>query len=182
METADKADVQKQADPRVAARAEKAEKYFEHDLQGQRSWYSANASRAKGRLQAVSMAVLISGAATSFLQVLRGAPWLPYLTAAIGAFVTIAEGWRQVARYDESWAAYRVASERMKRESRLYTNGASEYSGLSEDKAFITFVERIEAIIAEEQRIFWSKRESNEPASKASSPAPQPAEAQDERR
>ena len=92
-------------DPRSAAREARAEHYFEHDLAGQRRWYGERASRFKGRAQALGMAVIAAGAATSFLQVFRDASWVPVLTALRGALVALAEGWRQIARYDEAWAA-----------------------------------------------------------------------------
>jgi len=43
----------------------------------------------------------------------------------------------------------------MKRERRLYSHGAGSYRGLPEREAYLTFVEAIEGIIAEEQNIFW---------------------------
>ncbi len=49
--------------------------------------------------------MVAAGAATSFLQVFRDARWVPVLTALLGAVVALAEGWRQIARYDEAWAA-----------------------------------------------------------------------------
>lgn len=112
--------------------------------------------------------VVAAGAATSFFQVFRDARWVSVLTALLGALVVLAEGWRQIARYDEAWAAYRVASKRMKREQRLYVNGAGEYRGFSaEDEAFLRFVEAVEVIVAEEQRIYWQKRGNGTPAPKA---------------
>ena len=114
-------------DPRAAAREARAERYFEHDLAGQRRWYGERASHFKARAQTLGITVVAAGAATSFLQVFRGSSWVPVLTALLGAVVALAEGWRQIARYDEAWAAYRLASERMKRERRLYVNGAGEY-------------------------------------------------------
>ena len=146
-------------DPRAAVREARAEQYLKRDLEDQRRWYGERASRYKGRAQALGIAVVAAGAATSFLQVFRGSSWVPVLTALLGAVVALAEGWRQIARYDEAWAAYRLASERMKRERRLYVNGAGEYRGLAdEEDAFLRFVEAVEAIVAEEQRIYWQKR------------------------
>ena len=116
-------------DPRAAVREARAEQYLKRDLEDQRRWYGERASRFKVRAQ------------------------------ALGAVVALAEGWRQIARYDEAWAAYRLASERMKRERRLFVNGAGEYRGLAdEEEAFLRFVEAVEAIVAEEQRIYWQKR------------------------
>ena len=66
-------------------------------------------------------------------------------------------------RYSETWISYRTASERMKRERRLYSHGAGSYRGLPEREAYLTFVEAIEGIIAEEQNIFWRDRGNNLP-------------------
>jgi Protein of unknown function (DUF4231) len=146
-------------DPQVAAREARAEQYFEHDLAGQRRWYGDRASRFKTHAQVLGLAVVAAGAITAFLQVFRDASWIPVLTALLGAMVAMAEGWRQIARYEETWAGYRLASERMKRERRLYVNGAGEYRGLTDEtEAFLRFVEAIEAIVAEEQRIYWRNR------------------------
>jgi hypothetical protein len=146
-------------DPQAVAREARAERYFEHDLAGQRGWYGERASRFKIRAQVLGIAIVAAGAATTFLQVLRDVRWVPVLTALLGTLVALAEGWRQIARYDESWAAYRVASERMKRERRLYVNGAGDYRGLTdEEEAFLSFLEAVEAIVAEEQRIYWKSR------------------------
>ena len=84
-------------DPRAAAREACAERYFEQDLAGQRRWYGERASRSKARAQALGIAVVAAGAATSFLQVFRDARWVPVLTALLGALVALAEGWRQIA-------------------------------------------------------------------------------------
>jgi len=113
-----------------AAREARADEYFERDLAGQRAWYSDRASQFRKRAQALGLGIIAAGVATSFLQVF-GAPWIPMATAGIGALVAIGEGWRQIARYDETWAAYRVASERMKREKRLYANEAGEFHNTS---------------------------------------------------
>ena len=130
------------------------------------------------RAQALGVTVVAAGAATTFFQVFGQVPWVPVVTALLGALVAVAEGWRQIARYDEAWAAYRVASERMKREKRLYVNGAGEYRRL-EGEAFLCFVEAIEAIVAEEQRIYWRDR-SNGPAAPRTTPQGKPASAQAE--
>jgi len=147
-------------DPRTAAREVRAERYFEHDLAGQRGWYGQNASRFKRRLQMLGLGVLVAGAATTILQTFGNTQWVPIATALLGALVTVMEGWRQIARYEETWSAYRTASERMKRERRLYCNGAGDYHGIDdEEDAFRHFVEALEGIVAEEQHIYWQARQ-----------------------
>src|SRR3954447_2821655 len=154
------ADPASERDPRARAREARAEQYFEQDLKGQRRWYSERASTFKQRTQVLSLLVIGAGAATSFVQVLAAQAWVPAVTAALGAVVVLVEGWQRIARYGETWSAYRTASERMKREQRLYVNGASTYRNVDEDEAYLRFVEAIEAIIAEEQQIYWQNRGS----------------------
>jgi hypothetical protein len=88
-------------DPWAAAREVCAEGFFERDLAGQRGWYGMRASRFKTHAQILGIAVVAAGADTSFLQVFGGALWVSVMTALLGALVALAEGWRQIARYDE---------------------------------------------------------------------------------
>ena len=155
-------------DPITANREARAEQYLGHDLKGQRDWYSGKASLFKQRHQYLSLFVIVAGAATAFVQVFGQHIWVSVVTALLGALVATAEGWQRIARYNEAWLAYRVASERMKREQRLYVNSAGEYRELDdEDVAFLHFVENIEAIIAEEQQIYWQGRGSQPPTGKS---------------
>jgi hypothetical protein len=93
-------------------------------------------------------------------QVFTPASWVPALTAGLGALVALAEGWQRIARYGEVWSAYRTASERMKRERRLYLNGAGACRSLDDDAAYLQLVETVEAILAEEQQVYWRNRDS----------------------
>jgi hypothetical protein len=55
------------------------------------------------------------------------------------------------------------------RSLRLYTHGAGSYRGLPDREAYLTFVEAIEGIMAEEQNIFWRERGNNRPTPPANS-------------
>ncbi len=136
----------------------RADRYFEQDLKGQLEWYGRRASAYKNWTQLLGLVVISAGAATAFLQVLTPANWIPVLTAGLGALVALAEGWQRIARHGETWIGYRAASERMKRERRLYSNGAGSYRGLDDEPAFLQLVESVEAILAEEQQVYWRNR------------------------
>src|SRR4051812_1303023 len=164
------ADQARGRDPRATAREARAEQYFEQDLKGQRSWYSERASTYKQRTQVLGLLVIGAGAVTSFVQVFSPQPWVPVVTAALGAVVVLTEGWQRISRYGETWTAYRTASERIKREQRLYVNGAGAYRNMQEDEAYLRFVEAIEAIITEEQQIYWQNRGSEPPAEQQPKP------------
>jgi hypothetical protein len=153
-------------DPQVEERDRRATRYFETDLQGQRSWYSSKASRYKRSAELLGFLVIAAGVTTAFIPTISKAPWVPIATAALGAMIALTEGWQRIARYGERWMAYRIASERMKRERRLYVNGAGDYRhAADEEDAFLRFVEVVEAIIAEEQQIYWPSRTTEAPAS-----------------
>jgi hypothetical protein len=146
-----------------------AERFFTKDLADQRKWYSQRAASFKKRSELLGLLTIVLGALITFIQTFGVAKWVPIVSGSIGAIVAIAAGWQRIARYHETWISYRTASERMKRERRLYTHGAGSYRGLVEREAFVTFVEAIEAIIAEEQNIFWRERGNNPPAASGNS-------------
>ncbi len=150
-------------DPTAKERDALAERYFKDDLADQRRWYSERAGLFKTRSELLALLTIVLGSLITFIQVFGAAAWVPIVSGSIGAIVAIAAGWQRIARYSETWISYRTASERMKRERRLYTHGAGSYRGLPEREAYLTFVEAIEGIIAEEQKIFWRERGNNPP-------------------
>ena len=148
-------------DPTAKGRDALAERYFKDDLADQRRWYSEKAGLFKTRSELLALLTIVLGSLITCVQLFGAAPWVPIVSGLIGAIVAIAAGWQRIARYSETWILYRTASERMKRERRLYTHGAGSYKGLPEREAYLTFVEAIEGIIAEEQNIFWRDRGNN---------------------
>ncbi len=155
------------ARPITAAYAERERRcafYFENTLAGQRQWYGRKASAFKQRAEVLGLVIIAAGALVAFIPVFGAEPWSRIATGALGAVVAIVEGWQRIARYAEGWTVYRMASEKMKREQRLYLTGAGGYRGVAdEDAAFVQFVEAIEAVIAEEQQIYWRDRVTEAP-------------------
>ena len=159
MSTTDPDRIAAMAPPWAAEREARAERYFTVDLNGQHAWYSQRASQLKNRSHAFGLAVIGAGSATAFFSVLGNHPSVPVLIAFLGAAIAVLEGWRRISRYDEVWTSYRMASERMKRERRLYVNGADKYRySQGEDDAYLDFVEAVEGIIAEEQQVYWANQ------------------------
>jgi hypothetical protein len=158
-------------DPTATERDALAERYFKNDLADQRRWYSEKAGLFKTRSELLALLTIVLGASITFIQVFGAEPWVPAVSGAIGAIVAVSAGWQRIARYSETWMSYRTASERMKRERRLYTHGAGSYRGLPDREAYLTFVEAIEGIIAEEQNIFWRDRGNSRPSPPGNSDA-----------
>jgi hypothetical protein len=152
----------------IQARMERADYYFQTVLKNQREWYSKKAGRQKSWHLFYAIMVILLGAAISCLQVIETAEALiRYITAGLGAAVSIFRALDTLLHPGETWQGYRKASEGMKREYRLYTNNADAYAAApDEDAAYRLFVERVETVLAEEQQLFWQ--------SHAKTPEPQP--------
>jgi hypothetical protein len=152
-------------DDRLAARMALAERYLDDHLKKQREWYSEKASTHKDWSQRLGLAVIACGVLVTFAQAFAGALPLviPAVTAALGVAVALLTGIQRIWKFDESWVSYRRASEQMKGEHRLYINNAGPYrTAANEEEAYQRFVENIEAIIAEEQQIYWKSRTDTE--------------------
>ena len=146
-------------DPAYQNRAAFADRYYSEDLQNQREWYSSRANALKKRGEVIAFVVILLGAATAFIQALPDGRLEKHCLCRLRFPHRYFEGWKKIVRYDETWRAYRVASERMKHERRLYLNAAGHYQELDEEAAKKLFVTAVEDIISEEQQIFWSSRE-----------------------
>ena len=133
----------------IETRQERADYYFRTVLDGQREWYAKGAGKQKSRYLAFAICVIVLGALISLLQVLDAAAhwWVPLLTAALGAAVTISRAVDTLLRPGETWQAYRKAAEGMKREYRLYLNNADPYAAAEDEaSAYRLLVERVETI------------------------------------
>lgn len=147
--------------------ARKARKVFAASLEefeNQRQWYSARASTFKLRAQRMDMTIITCGVLVAALPILKpGGPahWTEMLISFLGAGVALGQGAQRVFRFAETWPEYRLASERMKREYRLFINGVDAYF-CDDTKAQAHYVKRLEEIIAEEKKIFFdTNRVSN---------------------
>lgn len=138
------------------------------EFNDQRSWYSRKAGIFKQRSQRIDMVIIGCGAFIAFLPILKPgvtAHWTVVATSFLGGLVVMLQGFQRVFRYGEIWPEYRLASERMKREWRLFVNGAEAYD-CSEDDARQRYVLHLEQIIADEQKIFFDQAHTPEAAEK----------------
>jgi hypothetical protein len=146
-------------DERAAGRIARAKRYLDEHLEDQRGWYGKKATRYKRWSQWLAVTVLAAGGLTTLVQVVPADFRVKLGTAVLGLIVVLAKGVERIWNYEETWQGYRKASERMKREYRLYINGAGAYrEAADEDQAYLRFVEAVEEIIAEEQQIYWQSR------------------------
>ncbi len=146
-----------------AETAEALEKYT-----AQRNWYSRQSSRFKKRAQLFSLLVIICGGLIALLPVFKPTPashWSDYAGAVLGLIVVISQGVMRIWRWDEIWPEYRKASERMKREQRLYLYNANPYAAFTDEAgARRRYIDALESIIAEEQKLYWQAVEKADQA------------------
>jgi Protein of unknown function (DUF4231) len=146
----------------IESRKARADYYFLTVLENQQEWYTVKAVTQKRRHLFFALSVIILGALISCLQAIEAAAWVRYLTASLGASVSVFRAVDALLRPGETWQGYRKASENMKREFRLYVNNADVYSVVSgEDAAYRLLVERVETVLAEEQQLFWQFQTKN---------------------
>jgi hypothetical protein len=145
----------------VDGRIERAERYLKEHTGDQLAWYDKKATRYKKLHVWTSLVILTAGAATGIIQVFSQAPlsWVAIATALLAAAVVFAKGMQSLGKYEETWLKYRQAEQSARREYRLYINGAGSYDGdVEEDAAYLKFVEQVEEIFAEEQKLYWHAR------------------------
>jgi len=141
-------------------RQEQANLYFDEHLEKQHTWYNQNALRYKNKYIASSVIVIASGALITFLQIFSEAPSsIEITTALLGAIIILVESISKLMKFGENWINYRKANETMKHEYRLFINGVKPYlKNMDSEEAYHLFIERIENIIGEEQKLYWSGR------------------------
>lgn len=155
----------------IESRKQRAEYYFDTVLSGQQHWYSEKSGKQKSRHLFFAIVVIVLGALISVLQVFSEQFWVAGVTAVLGATVAVLRSIDTLLRPNETWQAYRKASESMKREYRLYLNNADAYAEAGdEDTAYRLLVDRVETVIAEEQQLFWQFHAATRAASESKDP------------
>ncbi len=146
-------------DDATARRIARARRYLGEHLEDQRGWYDRKAGRYKRWSQWLAFTVLAAGGLTILVQIFPADFWAKIVTCGLSLTVVLAKGLERIGNFEEGWLGYRKAAERMKREYRLYINGAGGYrEAADEERAYLQFVDAIEGIIAEEQQIYWQSR------------------------
>lgn len=144
-----------------AAREQYADQLKEFN--SQKSWYSGRAGQFKSRAQRLDLLIIAAGALVTALpaagKVLGTTAELvvDFALIALGVTIVVSQGIQRVFRYAEVWPEYRLASERMKREWRLFINSAPPYNS-DEDTARTSYVCRLDEIMADEQKIFFDRQ------------------------
>jgi len=132
------------------------------DFEDQLDWYEGRAKSFKSRSRWIDMLIIVAGALIAALPSLRAVlgGGIDYLLVVLGVAIVVGQGMQRVYRYAETWPEYRHAAERMKRERRLFVHAAGPYTSAEADDGAL-YIERLESIMAEEQKIFFDARRAD---------------------
>ncbi len=141
-----------------AERAARATAYFQEELDDREKWYSFKAAyNAKIYRYTQTVSILLAGL-VPLIVLLRLSPNLEIqvklITALLGITIVLVLAFSFIGNHQVKSLRYRFAAERMKRERRKYVNFTAPYTaGLGENRAYELFVETIEQIMQDEERI-----------------------------
>ena len=122
--------------------------YIKNRLDDQINWYSGKANQNKARYHGSQVLIIIAAALIPVINIIDFAPIETRIFSTILAGTIIgAAGILQLKKFQENWILYRATEEILKKEKNMFENGAGEYSELADDQKHKLLVERVEAII-----------------------------------
>jgi|SRR5262245_2844888 len=123
-------------------------------LQDQIEWYD----RKSGYNQrAFKYLKILSISAAALVPVIAKVDGMSSLTAGLGVFIVVVEGFQQLNQYHSNWISYRSTCESLKHEKFLYLAKAGPYASANDAHALLA--ERIESLISQEHAKWASTQE-----------------------
>lgn len=127
------------------------EKYIEKRFDDQRKYYDRKAQKYKKMWHFWGILIIILLPLPMFLLTFAEMQlWVKILISLSSYLVSVASSLLNFLKYRELFINYRAVEQEMKREYQHYITRTKYYEKLDDDKAFKLFVERIEALLAQE--------------------------------
>jgi hypothetical protein len=122
-------------------------------LEDQLDWYDRKSMAAQRAYKRVKLSQLIIGAT---VPVVAGLHVTAAITAALAAFVVVAEGAQQLYQWQTNWVLYRSTAESLKHEKYLYLARAGPYNT---DDRHRVLAERLEGLVSQEHAKWTESRQ-----------------------
>ncbi len=123
------------------------EEYLKNRVENQIAWYSKNSTWNKHWFIALQMMTLVAAGAVPVFAIFSGDMWARVIVAILGSVTAIITGVVSLFRFREHWTEYRTTAESLKHEKYMYQTKTEPYTG---DYAFALLVERVEALVSQE--------------------------------
>lgn len=130
------------------------EQYLKERVDDQLAWYGKKSAANKNWHHRLQLITLIAAASIPVISLSSSEFYVRLLVAIVGSITAVAAGIVTLFQFKDLWVDYRTTAEQIKYEKFLYLTGSAPYQT---DMAFSDFVNRIEGIIAQENR-GWNER------------------------
>ena len=130
------------------------EAYIADRVDNQIAWYSRKSNLNKKGFIVFQIMTFVASASVPVFAMFSGDIWARVTVAILGSATAITTGIVSLYQFREHWIEYRTTAESLKHEKYLYQTGMSHYSG---DNAFSVLVERVEALVSQENTA-WQQR------------------------
>ena len=130
------------------------DEYIADRVEGQIAWYDRKASLNKRGFVILQIITLVASASIPVFSIFSGDTWARLLVAVLGSATAVTTGIVSLYQFREHWIEYRTTAESLTHEKYMFQTKTGPYSG---DDAFPLLVERVEALVSQENTM-WQQR------------------------
>lgn len=135
------------------------EKYLCDRHQVQVLWYGDKSAKYKKWYHILMVVTIVLATSAPAIAALARERWMSVLVTALLSLMT---GLQQLFRFKELWTTYRATTEALKRELNYYKADVHDYSEKTEEQKRTVFVDRTEAILAQENALWVVAQQSQD--------------------
>ena len=143
------------------------EKYLCDRHHEQVRWYAEKSAKYKKWYHVLMVGTIVVATAAPVITALVNERWIAVIATACLSLLT---GLQQALRFKELWTTYRATTEALKRELHYYKAEVHDYGEKTEEQKRTLFVDRTEAILAQENALWvvaqrsqdWDETKSRE--------------------
>ena len=130
------------------------EEYLKDRVEDQIIWYNRKSGSNKRWFIILQIATLVASSSVPVFAIFSNDMWARVTVAILGSTTAISTGIVSLYQFREHWIEYRTTAESLRHEKFMYQTGTGPYL---EDCAFSILVERIEALVSQENTA-WQQR------------------------
>lgn len=130
------------------------EEYLKDRVEDQIIWYDRKSGSNKMWFIILQITTLVVSASVPVFAIFSSDMWARVTVAILGSATAITTGIVSLYQFREHWIEYRTTAESLKHEKYMYQTNSGPYVG---DGAFSVLVERVEALVSQENTA-WQQR------------------------
>ena len=139
------------------------DEYIKDRVDDQIAWYDRKSGSNKKWFIIFQITTLVASASVPVFAIFSGDMWARVFVAILGSAAAITTGIVSLYQFREHWIEYRTTAESLKHEKYLYQTSTDPYVG---DGAFSVLVERVEALVSQENTAWQQRLKTNKKENK----------------